>query len=159
MASVNKAILIGNCGKDPEIRYLANGDAVTAISVATSEPWKDKNTGERVDNTEWHRVTFYGRLAEVVGEYVRKGTSVYVEGSIHTKKWTDQAGVERYTTEIKAREMKILTPRGDGHPSDHGQQRQQAQSRPAQQQRQPQRQQQPSGGSSGFDDMLNDIPF
>jgi single-strand DNA-binding protein len=161
MASINKAIIIGNCGKDPEVRYLPSGEAATSLSVATSDQWKDKQTGEKREATEWHRVVFYGRLAEIVGEYVRVGTSVYVEGSIHTKKWTDQSGVERYTTEIKARELKILTPRGDNQSADRGHSQQRSAERPAQQRpaARPQAAQAGGGGGSGFDDMDDDIPF
>ena len=107
MASINKVILIGNLGKDPEIRYMPNGDAVTNITLATTETWKDK-TGEKQEKTEWHRITFYRKLAEIVGEYLKKGRSVYVEGRLETRKWTDKAGVDRYTTEVIASEMKML---------------------------------------------------
>ena len=107
MASVNKVILIGNLGKDPETRYMPNGDAVTNITLATTETWKDKN-GEKQEKTEWHRVTFYRKLAEIAGEYLKKGRPVYVEGRLETRKWTDKAGVERYTTDIIASDMKML---------------------------------------------------
>ena len=114
MASVIKAILIGNLGKDPETRYMPNGDAVTNITVATTESWKDKN-GEKQEKTEWHRVTLYRRLAEVAGEYLHKGSSVYIEGKLETKKWTDKQGVERYSTDIIASDLKMLgsKPSGD----------------------------------------------
>ena len=107
MASVNKVILIGNLGKDPETRYMPNGDAVTNITLATTENWKDKN-GEKQEKTEWHRVTFYRKLAEIAGEYLKKGRPVYVEGRLETRKWTDKAGVERYTTDVIATDMKML---------------------------------------------------
>ena len=107
MASVNKVILIGNLGKDPETRYMPNGDAVTNITLATTETWKDKN-GEKQEKTEWHRITFYRKLAEIAGEYLKKGRPVYVEGRLETRKWTDKAGVERYTTDIIASDMKML---------------------------------------------------
>ena len=107
MASVNKVILIGNLGKDPETRYMPNGDAVTNITLATTETWKDKN-GEKQEKTEWHRVTFYRKLAEIAGEYLKKGRPVYVEGRLETRKWTDKAGLERYTTDIIASDMKML---------------------------------------------------
>lgn len=107
MASVNKVILIGNLGKDPEAKYLASGDAVTNITIATTETWKDKS-GEKQERVEWHRVTFYRKLAEIAGQYLKKGNSVYVEGRLQTRKWTDKSGVERYTTEIIADEMKML---------------------------------------------------
>lgn len=97
---INKAILVGNCGQDPEVRYMPNGNAVANVTLATSESYKDKNTGQAVEKTEWHKVIFFGKLAEIVGEYVRKGSQIYVEGKLQTRKWTDQQGVERYTTEI-----------------------------------------------------------
>ena len=114
MAGVNKVILVGNLGKDPETRYMPSGSAVTNITVATSETWKDKNTGEKKEQTEWHRVAFFNRLAEVAGEYLKKGSKVYVEGSIHTRKWQDQSGQDRYTTEIVAAEMQMLDSRSGG---------------------------------------------
>lgn len=97
---INKVILVGNCGQDPEVRYMPNGNAVANVTLATSESYKDKNTGQMVDKTEWHKVIFFGKVAEVVGEYCRKGSQIYVEGKLQTRKWTDQQGVERYTTEI-----------------------------------------------------------
>ena len=108
MASVNKVIIVGNLGRDPEVRYMPNGDAVTTINVATTETWKDKNSGEKKELTEWHRIKFYRKLAEIVGEYLKKGSQVYVEGRLHTQKWTDKDGVERYTTEIIADAMQML---------------------------------------------------
>lgn len=108
MASVNKVILIGNLGKDPEVRYLQSGKAVANVSIATSESWKDKNTGEKQERTEWHNVSFYSPLAEIVGQYLRKGSSVFVEGRLQTRKWQDKNGQDRYTTEIVANEMKML---------------------------------------------------
>ena len=110
MASLNKVILIGNLGQDPEVRYMPNGEAVTNITVATTENWKDKN-GEKQEKTEWHRVTFYRKLAEIAGEYLKKGRQVYVEGRLETRKWTDKEGKERYTTEVIASDMKMLGPR------------------------------------------------
>jgi single-strand DNA-binding protein len=112
---INKVILVGNLGNDPETRYTAGGSAITTISVATSESWKDKQTGEQQERTEWHRVKFFGRLAEIAGEYLKKGRQVYVEGSLRTDKYTDKNGVERYTTDIIADEMQMLggTP-GEG---------------------------------------------
>lgn len=118
MASVNKVILLGNCGRDPEIRYLPSGQAVANISIATSTRRKDKNTGESVEDTQWHRVTFYDRLAEIAGEYVRKGQPVYIEGRLKYGKYTDQAGVEKNTVDIIATEMQLLGKReGMGGPS------------------------------------------
>jgi len=110
---VNKVILVGNVGQDPETRYMPNGGAVTNITLATSETWKDKNTGENQERTEWHRITFYQRLAEIVAEYVKKGSKLYVEGSLRTRSW-EQDGVKRYATEIIANEMQMLDSRGAG---------------------------------------------
>ena len=111
---VNKAIIVGNLGKDPEVRYMPNGGAVANFTVATSDSWKDKQTGEQKEQTEWHRIVMYGRLAEVAGEYLRKGSKVYLEGSIQTRKWQNQQGQDVYTTEIKANEMQMLDSRGQG---------------------------------------------
>ncbi len=105
---INKVIIVGNCGQDPETRYLPSGGAVTNISLATSESWKDKNTGEQQERTEWHRVVFFNRLGEIAGEYLKKGSKVYVEGSLRTRKWQGQDGADRYTTEIVASEMQML---------------------------------------------------
>lgn len=109
---INKVILIGNLGADPEVRYMPSGGAVANINVATSETWKDKQSGENQERTEWHRVVFFNRLAEIVGEYLRKGSKIYVEGSLRTRKWQDQNGTDRYTTEIVANEMQMLDSRG-----------------------------------------------
>lgn len=109
---VNKVILIGNLGSDPEARYMTNGNAVVSLSVATSSSWKDKNTGETQERTEWHRVVFFNRLAEIVNQYLRKGAKVYLEGSLRTRKWTDKDNVEKYTTEIIVDEMQMLDSRG-----------------------------------------------
>jgi len=111
---VNKVILVGNLGKDPEVRYMPNGGAVANVAVATSEQWKDKQTGEQKERTEWHNVVFYQRLAEIVGEYLKKGSQIYVEGSLRTRKWQDKSGNDRYTTEIIASEMQMLGGRGGG---------------------------------------------
>ncbi len=108
MASVNKVIIVGNLGRDPETRYMPNGEAVTNIAVATTESWKDKNTGEKKELTEWHRITFYRKLAEIAGQYLKKGSQIYVEGRLQTRKWQDKEGVERYTTEIIADTMQML---------------------------------------------------
>jgi single-strand DNA-binding protein len=121
MASVNKVIIIGNLGRDPETRYMTNGDAVTNITVATTESWKDKQTGEKKEVTEWHRVTFYRKLAEIAAQYLKKGSQVYIEGKLQTRKWTDTEGAERYTTEIIADELRMLGSRqgmGGGMPTD-----------------------------------------
>jgi single-strand DNA-binding protein len=111
---VNKVILIGNLGKDPEVRYMPSGGAVANVTIATSESWKDKQTGEQQERTEWHNVVFFNRLAEIVGEYLKKGSQVYVEGSLRTRKWQDKEGRDRYTTEIVAGEMQMLGSRGGG---------------------------------------------
>lgn len=113
MRGVNKAIIVGNVGQDPEVRHSSNGNAICNLSVATSESWKDKNTGEQQERTEWHRVVFYRRLAEIVGEYVRKGSQIYVEGRLQTRKWQDQSGQDRYTTEIVADQMQMLGGKRD----------------------------------------------
>jgi single-strand DNA-binding protein len=156
MASLNKVILIGNLGKDPETRYMPNGEAVTNITIATTETWKDK-AGEKQEKTEWHRITFYRRLAEIAGEYLKKGSQIYVEGRLETRKWQDKEGKDRYTTEVIASEMKMLGSRpgmGGGDASERDGPPSQGSSKP-------------SGGSSGsakgsaakFDDFEDDIPF
>ena len=109
---VNKVILVGNLGNDPETRYMPSGGAVTNISVATSEQWKDKQTGQPQERTEWHRIVFFNRLAEIAGEYLRKGSKVYIEGALRTRKWQDQSGTDRYSTEVIAGEMQMLDSRG-----------------------------------------------
>ncbi|MBT8113509.1 MAG: single-stranded DNA-binding protein, partial [Gammaproteobacteria bacterium] len=109
---VNKVILVGNLGQDPEIKYMPSGQAVCNISIATTESWNDKTSGEKVEKTEWHRVVFFRRLAEIAGEYLRKGSQVYVEGRLQTRKWQDQSGNDRYTTEIVANEMQMLGGKG-----------------------------------------------
>ncbi|MDY6980056.1 MAG: single-stranded DNA-binding protein [Pseudomonadota bacterium] len=114
---INKVILVGNLGRDPEVRYSPNGAAIANLSVATSESWKDKNTGEQVEKTEWHRVVMFRRLAEIAGEYLKKGSKVYIEGKLQTRKWQGQDGQDRYTTEIVANEMQMLDSRGGGSAS------------------------------------------
>ena len=164
---VNKVIIVGNCGQDPETRFMPSGGAVTNLSIATSESWKDKTSGEPQERTEWHRVVFFNRLAEIAGEYVKKGSKLYVEGSLRTRKWQGQDGQDRYTTEIVASEMQMLDSRGgqDGG-QDGGQgggyqapqggyQKPAAQSKPQGSQQQATQQQAPQGMDS-FDD---DIPF
>jgi single-strand DNA-binding protein len=167
MASVNKVILVGNCGRDPEIRYLPSGQAVANVSVATSSRRKDKNTGESIETTEWHRVTFYDRLAEIAGEYVKKGRPIYVEGRLKYGKYTDQSGVEKNTVDIVATELQLLGGReGMGGPSDGGDEggapppRRMAPPavRPAAAAPAP-RQAPAPRPASGFDDMDDDIPF
>lgn len=120
MASVNKVILVGNLGKDPEVRYMPNGDAVANMSLATTSSWKDKNSGEKKEETEWHRIVIYGRLAEIAGEYCKKGRSVYIEGRLKTRKWQDQSGQDKYTTEIVADAMQLLGGRDNGGGSSSG---------------------------------------
>lgn len=115
---VNKVILIGNLGADPELKYMPSGDAVTTLSIATSESWKDRQTGEQQERTEWHRVSLFGRLAEIAGEYLRKGSKVYIEGSLRTRKWQDANGQDRYTTEIRGNELQMLDAKGPGAASD-----------------------------------------
>ena len=115
MAGVNKVIILGNLGNDPEVRYMPNGEPVANISIATSETWNDKNTGEKREKTEWHRVVAYRRTAEIIGQYTRKGSKLYVEGKLQTRKWTDNNGVDRYTTEIIADSVQLLDSRDDGN--------------------------------------------
>ncbi len=135
---VNKVIIVGNLGQEPETRSFPDGGSVTNVSVATSESWKDKNTGEKKELTEWHRVVFRNRLAEVAAQYLKKGSKVYIEGSLRTRKWTNQQGQDQYTTEIQAREMQMLDSRGEASNQE------------------PQQAQQQAGG---FDDFDDDIPF
>ena len=111
---VNKVILVGNLGRDPEVRYMPNGNAVANVTLATTESWKDKQTGDKQERTEWHNVVFFSRLAEIAGEYLKKGSQVYVEGSLRTRKWQDKSGNDRYTTEIIASDMQMLGGRGGG---------------------------------------------
>jgi single-strand DNA-binding protein len=164
MASVNKVILVGNLGRDPEIRYLPSGEPVANITIATSSKYKNKS-GEMVEETEWHRVTFFGKLAEIVGQYLKKGRSVYVEGRIKTRKYTDKDGVEKYATDIIANEMQMLGGReGMGEPSGDEGGYESAPRRPAPAPRAAAaapaaRQAPPPRPASGFDDMDDDIPF
>ena len=165
MASINKVILVGNLGQDPEVKYMPSGGAVTNISIATTDTWKDKTTGEKKENTEWHRVVFFNRLAEIVGEYLRKGSQVYIEGNLRTRKWQDQSGADRYSTEIVAREMQMLGSRagGSGDFAQGQQQSQQGGGAPQQsapQQNAPQQQApQQSAPPQNFDNFDDDIPF
>ena len=159
MASVNKVILVGNLGRDPETRYMPNGEAVANITLATTDTWKDRTSGERQEKTEWHRVTFYRRLAEIAGEYLKKGSQVYVEGRLETRKWTDKEGKDRYTTEIIASEMKMLGSRaGAGAPSYEASEDAGAGSaRPAAKAASGAKS--PAKGPAGIADMDDDIPF
>jgi single-strand DNA-binding protein len=166
MASVNKVILVGNCGRDPEVRYLPSGQAVANVSIATTSRRKDKTTGENVEDTQWHRVTFYERLAEIAGEYVKKGSPIYVEGRLKYGKYTGQDGIERNTVDIVATEMQLLGSRqgmgapaggddGGGYAPPSAPTARPPASRPA-----PQRPAAaPANNKSGFDDMDDDIPF
>ena len=159
---INKVILVGNLGGDPETRYTASGAAITNITLATSESWRDKQSGETQERTEWHRVVFFNRLAEIAGEYLRKGRQVYIEGSLRTRKWQDQNGQDRWTTEIVANEMQMLGNRGDdmGSRPSSGQgfrDSQPQQQRPASPQQQQSQQQQDGPTDDGFTD--DDIPF
>ena len=154
---INKVIIVGNCGQDPETRYMPSGGAVTNLSLATSESWKDKNTGEQQERTEWHRVVFFNRLAEIVEQYVKKGSKIYIEGSLRTRKWQGQDGQDRYTTEIVASEMQMLDSRGAT--ADQGSYDQQPQpdfAPSASQQQKATAQPSATSGGMGFDD---DIPF
>lgn len=147
---VNKAILIGNLGNDPDMRYTAGGAAVANISIATAESWRDKETGEQQERTEWHRVVFFGRLAEIVGEYLRKGSQVYIEGRIQTRKWQDKEGQDRYTTEIVANELQMLGSKGGSANYE---------SSPQPQQSAPAPQAAASSSPAPADDFDDDIPF
>ena len=162
MASVNKVILVGNCGRDPEIRYLPSGQAVANVSVATSSRRKDKNSGEMIEDTQWHRVTFYDRLAEIAGEYLKKGRPVYVEGRLKYGKFTNKDGHEQNTVDIIATEMQLLGGReGMGGPDEDGGSAPRRSAPPASRPAPSAapRQQAPAKSASGFDDMDDDIPF
>ena len=155
MASVNKVILVGNLGADPETKYLPSGDAVTNIRVATTDRWKDKASGEMKEATEWHRIAFFGRLAEIAGEYLKKGSQVYVEGRIRTRKWQDKEGQDRYSTEIVADTMQMLGSRaGSGEP--RGEPRGEPVGQKASEPKAAAPAKKPAGK---FDDMEDDIPF
>ncbi len=152
---INKVILIGNLGNDPEVRYMPDGGAVANLTVATSEQWKDKQSGEQQERTEWHRVVMFRRLGEIAGEYLKKGSKVYIEGKLQTRKWQDQNGNDRYTTEIVANEMQMLDSRGSGGSSNFNQQPPPGgQSGGAKPGNPP-----AAGGSGGIDDFDDDIPF
>lgn len=159
---INKVILVGNLGQDPEVRYTPNGSAVTSLSLATSESWKDKNTGQMQEKTEWHRISLFGKLAEIAGEYLRKGSQIYIEGKLQTRKWQDKQGQDRYTTEVVVDGfngvMQMLGGRAEGGaPMGGGQQHQSA---PMQQAPQQQAPQQAAPVDNGFNDSFDDdIPF
>ena len=158
MASVNKVIIVGNLGRDPEVRYTPDGASITNVTIATTDSWKDKATGEKKEATEWHRVVFFGKLAEIAGQYLKKGRQVYVEGALRTRKWQDKEGQERYTTEIEASEMQMLGGRSGGGAPSSGGEAEYGGSMPSSA---------PSGApraapakkSPSFDDMDDDIPF
>ncbi len=156
---VNKVILIGNLGKDPEVKYAANGNAVANITLATSESWKDKNTGEQVDKTEWHRVVFFRRMAEIAAEYLKKGSKVYIEGKLQTRKWQDQSGQDRYTTEIVANDMQMLDSRGSSASFDQGYNQNQSAAAPAAQPQAQSAPQQSAPAPAPAGDFDDDIPF
>ena len=184
MASVNKVIIVGNLGRDPEMRTFPSGDQVANVTIATTDKWRDKQSGEMREATEWHRVIFNGRLAEIAGQYLRKGSQVYVEGSLRTRKWTDQSGVEKYSTEIRADQMQMLgsrqgmggaggqpgggggyddgggygDPAGGGGGGNYAPRRAAPAAAPAQRPAAAPAGQAPRA-SSGFDDMDDDIPF
>lgn len=151
MASVNKVILIGNLGRDPEVRYSQEGSAVCNISIATTSSWKDKNSGEKREETEWHRVVFYNRLAEIAGEYLKKGRPVYIEGRLKTRKWQNKEGVDQYTTEIIADQMQMLGGRDEGENA--------LAERPQQAQKQTPQPTQQRAPAANLADMDDDIPF
>lgn len=153
---INKVILVGNVGVDPDVRYMPNGNAVTTLSVATSETWKDKQTGDKQERTEWHRVVCFNRLGEIAGEYVRKGSKLYVEGSLRTRKWQDQQGQDRYTTEIVATDIQMLDSKGSGSSSYD-----EMPSPPMHQQQQPaaRKPQSAQPAQDPFDGLDDDIPF
>ena len=152
MSSINKVIIIGRTGKDPELRYATSGDAICNLTVATSESWKDKASGEKKESVEWHKVSMFGKLAEIAGQYLKKGSLVYIEGSLRTRKWTDKEGVERYTTEIRADQMKMLGSKQDGGSSsnDSGDSGYQAAAP---------KQPKPVPQANSFDDLDDSIPF
>jgi single-strand DNA-binding protein len=161
---INKVILVGNLGNDPEVRYAANGSAIANISVATTDSWKDKNTGEQQDRTEWHRVVMFNRLGEIAGEYLKKGSQVYIEGRLQTRKWQDQSGQDKYSTEIVASEMQMLGGRGGGEMGGGGgyqapQQRQQAPQQQGGQQGGQHASPQPAAQPQPSNDFDDDIPF
>jgi single-strand DNA-binding protein len=157
---INKVILVGNLGADPETRYTASGSAITNIRIATSESWRDKQTGENQERTEWHRVVFFNRLAEIAGEYLRKGSQVYVEGSLRTRKWQGQDGQDRYTTEVVANEMQMLGARGgDSAPRQQAPASGGFRDNPPAQPKQQQEQAQPAAAPAEDNFTDDDIPF
>lgn len=156
MASLNKVLLIGNLGADPEVKFMTSGDAVCNIRIATTDTWRDKASGEQREATEWHRIVFYRRLAEIAGEYLKKGSQIYIEGRIKTRKWQDKDGQDRYTTEIEATEMKMLGRREGGGAAGQQSQQQQYEGDPFAPAEQEKRQRAPATSVANLDD---DIPF
>jgi single-strand DNA-binding protein len=164
---INKVIIVGNLGKDPEVRYSANGAAIANLTIATSEQWTDKQSGQKQEKTEWHRVVMFNRLGEIAGEYLKKGSQVYIEGKLQTRKWQDQSGADRYTTEIVANEMQMLGGRGGGaadfNPGQGGGASSGGQQQPSAPSQNPAPQRNSGGGApaggSNFDDFDDDIPF
>lgn len=160
---INKVILVGNVGGDPEVRYMPNGNAVATLSVATSESWKDKETGNKQERTEWHRVVCFNRLGEIAGEYIRKGSKLYVEGSLRTRKWQDQQGQDRYTTEIVASDIQMLDAKGQtgSYGDSQPMSQQESQGAPAARRPQPSQTAQASQKSAqeAFEELDDDIPF
>ena len=150
MASVNKVIIVGNAGRDPDMRYAPDGTAFCNVTVATTDTWKDRQTGEKKEATEWHKVVFSGKLAEIAGQYLKKGRPVYIEGSLRTRKWTNKEGVDQYTTEIRADQMQMLGSK------DGGEDRQESRQEPR---RQPARSEPAAQSGGGFADFDSDIPF
>ncbi len=157
MSSVNKVILIGNLGKDPEVRYMPSGDAVANLRIATSETWTDKASGDKKESTEWHSVAYFGRTAEIAGQYLKKGAKIYVEGRLQTRKWQDKDGNDRYTTEVRGDVMRMLDRKGEGAapmddapPPAYGEQRRAGPAPAARS---------PAKATSGFDEMDDDVPF
>jgi single-strand DNA-binding protein len=162
MASVNKVILVGNLGRDPEMRYMPSGDALTSFSIATTDTWKDKS-GQRQERTEWHRISMFGKQAEIAGQYLKKGSSVYIEGRLQTRKWTDKEGHERNTTEVVADRMQMLGGRTGGGNAfevmDDGDDMSPPPRQQASREQPSGGTSRPAGGGSGFDDFEDDIPF
>ena len=148
MASVNKVILVGNLGRDPEVRYMPSGDPMVNINLATTDTWRDKSSGEKQEKTEWHRIVMFGKVAEIAGEYLKKGSQAYFEGRLQTRKWTDKEGQDRYTTEIVADRMQMLGSRSGGTARSMPEEPESASAKPA-----------PSPAGGGIDDLEDDIPF
>lgn len=156
---INKVILVGNVGVDPDVRHMPNGNAVTTLSIATSETWKDKQTGDKQERTEWHRVVCFNRLGEIAGEYIRKGSKIYIEGSLRTRKWQDPQGQDRFTTEIIASDLQMLDSKGSSGGYDDMQSMPQGQQQSNSRKPSPAPQQAPQSAQDAFDELDDDIPF